>query len=370
MQKPLVLISHSSKDKEPAIAIASEMRSRGLSVWIDHERIKFGESIPQAIEFGLSMCSCIITVISEAFLTSRWCRAEYEPLLVKEIEHGDIFVVPVLIEDCKMPELLSAKRYVDLRGSHEDNGQKLDELAKQVLEHHVSNPRNQTKEIRESYLVASQVEQLTNDVAFERLIAATQANNNAANGIDLLQTVSTLVERFENYLDYINSAVRESEIDKELYGSAYKISDERKLQINRKLITISNEMRSICKRLKGKFTLDQELEDTLEKVTRICAQISIVEDFLVIRLIDNPEYLEFMPEVIDSTAVMATKYGWLPPERLSRADKMPSPKDLPDYLTPVNPWLEDTNLALIQLNNYRIALAETIDEFRRHAKEL
>lgn len=133
MTKPVVFISHSSKDKEFAVRLASELRARGLDIWIDHEQIKFGESIPAAIESGLKKSSYVIVVISPAFLTSKWCRAEYEPLIKREIESGGIWVVPVLIEDCEVPLMLAPKRHVDLRGVAEMS-ENLDDLSRQFFE--------------------------------------------------------------------------------------------------------------------------------------------------------------------------------------------------------------------------------------------
>jgi len=130
---PLVFISHSSRDKEVASWLASELRDRGLEIWIDHERIEFGESIPKAIEEGLTQSACIVVMISPAFLESNWCRTEYESLLAQEIEQDRILVVPVLIEDCDIPLLLSRKLCADLRQSSQRSN-RLDILAKHIRE--------------------------------------------------------------------------------------------------------------------------------------------------------------------------------------------------------------------------------------------
>lgn len=139
MTKPLVFISHSSLDKEVATQVASELRTRGLDVWIDHERIRYGESIPKAIETGLDLSSCILVVVSSAFLKSSWCRTEYEPLLVREIESDRILVIPLLIEDCALPTLLSHKLYADLRESARKTSC-LDKVARQILDLHIHEP--------------------------------------------------------------------------------------------------------------------------------------------------------------------------------------------------------------------------------------
>src|SRR5262249_15617652 len=118
--KPLAFISHSSKDKPVALGLAAELRQLQVGVWIDSERIKYGQCIPQAIEDGLAQSDCILVLVSQSFVESRWCRAEYEPLLMAEIELGDILVIPVLIGDCEIPLLLKRKSYCDLRVDERD----------------------------------------------------------------------------------------------------------------------------------------------------------------------------------------------------------------------------------------------------------
>ena len=59
--RPVASLSHSSSDKQVAQELATELRDLGIGVWIDSERIKYGQSIPRAIEDGLgapTLCSC------------------------------------------------------------------------------------------------------------------------------------------------------------------------------------------------------------------------------------------------------------------------------------------------------------------------
>src|SRR4051794_4549672 len=116
MSKAVAFISHSAKDKSFARTLASKLRDYEVDVWIDHERIKFGDSILAKISEGLSNCDVILVVISFSYVQSPWCRAEYEPLLTKEIEAKRTLVIPVRIDDAEVPVMMSAKRYIDLRG--------------------------------------------------------------------------------------------------------------------------------------------------------------------------------------------------------------------------------------------------------------
>ena len=86
MSKGLAFISHSSRDKPTAAKLAEQLRLRDVDVWIDHERIKFGDSVSTTISDGLSTCDVILVLISSNFVESSWCRAEYESLLSKEIK--------------------------------------------------------------------------------------------------------------------------------------------------------------------------------------------------------------------------------------------------------------------------------------------
>src|SRR5262245_41422873 len=95
--KPIAFLSHSSNDKFVAQKLTVDLRNLGIGVWIDSERIKYGQSIPRAIEDGLRHSDAVLVLVSEAFLRSRWCRAEYEPILSAEIDSARIMVIPVLL---------------------------------------------------------------------------------------------------------------------------------------------------------------------------------------------------------------------------------------------------------------------------------
>ena len=252
--KPQFFISHSATDKQQAHTIASDLRALGVGVWIDSERIKYGQSIPEAIEKGLTESDCILVLVSQAFLDSKWCRAEYEPLLTREIDSGVILVVPVLLEDCELPPLLRCKKYCDLRLGKLDFDSRRARLG-EVAEQFKAQPRRSADRhtalpsLQEQLSPTQRLRSLVNAADVDLLLkkSGTSADRQAA--LELLEAVTSLIEQFEAQYDELAAVLTESGYEYSLYGSAGRTSRTRLMRANRKLINTSNEMRAIYRRL-------------------------------------------------------------------------------------------------------------------------
>lgn len=113
-----VFISHSSKDKHFAKWLCSDLSNAGHSPWLDEWEIKVGESIPEKIEEGVDEAHYVIVVLSENAINSKWVEREWHSKYWDEIESGDIQVLPVLFEECKIPRLLKMKKYADFSNDY------------------------------------------------------------------------------------------------------------------------------------------------------------------------------------------------------------------------------------------------------------
>ncbi|PPQ47382.1 toll/interleukin-1 receptor domain-containing protein [Paenibacillus peoriae] len=113
-----VFISHSSKDKTIARLIATDLAEAGHNPWLDEWRIKVGESIPRSISIALKESEYVLVILSKNSVESRWVQEEWYSKYWDEIEAGMVKVVPILIEDCQIPELLKTKKYADFRGEY------------------------------------------------------------------------------------------------------------------------------------------------------------------------------------------------------------------------------------------------------------
>lgn len=118
MSKPSgakVFISHSSVDKPFAKMLCMDLEANGYIPWLDEWDIKVGESIPEKISNGLQEADFIIVILSDNSVSSKWVEREWQTQYWNEIENGRINVLPILLKECKIPELLRTKKYADFR---------------------------------------------------------------------------------------------------------------------------------------------------------------------------------------------------------------------------------------------------------------
>lgn len=115
-----IFISHSSKDKKFATWLGTDLKASGHAPWFDEWDICVGESIPEKVSNGLSDADFIVVVLSGNSIKSQWVEREWHAKYWSEIEKNQTIVLPLLIEDCKVPELLKTKKYADFRSNYND----------------------------------------------------------------------------------------------------------------------------------------------------------------------------------------------------------------------------------------------------------
>ncbi len=108
-----VFLSHNSADKEYVRKLAAALAVTGAHVWFDEWTIRPGDSIPGAIDEGLSGFGTFALVWSEAASKSRWVKTEMEAAVTRWIGDPSIRLVPVLLDSTPLPTLLQSIRYID-----------------------------------------------------------------------------------------------------------------------------------------------------------------------------------------------------------------------------------------------------------------
>jgi len=130
-----VFISHAKEDAQFAHRLADDLRRMGVQVWIAPESIRPGESWVDAIERGLGESSHTVVVLTPKALKSRWVKKETGVAIAQE-RKGRIQVIPLDVEPCAVPLLLSSYQMVSFRHDY-DAG--LRQLA-DILGMHVTPP--------------------------------------------------------------------------------------------------------------------------------------------------------------------------------------------------------------------------------------
>lgn len=94
-----LFISHASEDKAGFVRdLVAELERRGVRVWFDEAELDVGDSLVESIDDGLRRSRFGAVVLSPAFFSKRWPRAELDALASREISSGDRVVLPIWLD--------------------------------------------------------------------------------------------------------------------------------------------------------------------------------------------------------------------------------------------------------------------------------
>lgn len=111
--KTKIFLSYSSKDRAFVEDLAKKLLGEGFSVWYDGWEIHIGDSIIHKINEGISSSDFLLIVLSRNSVNSKWVREELNAATIENINSRGIIILPVLLEECQIPPLLSDKRYAN-----------------------------------------------------------------------------------------------------------------------------------------------------------------------------------------------------------------------------------------------------------------
>lgn len=129
---PGVFISHNHKDKSFVERLKEDLKSQGIHVWVDEDEMKVGDNLIQKIEKGIKDNDFVIGVISRNSIDSKWVQKELSISMNREISSKNLKVLPVRLDDCEMPPMLSDKIYADF-STNEKYDEGLEKLLVTIL---------------------------------------------------------------------------------------------------------------------------------------------------------------------------------------------------------------------------------------------
>lgn len=113
-----VFLCHSSADKGRVRIIHDELKSLGVSCWLDENKIKVGDSIVSKIDEALGSSKTMIAFLSKRAVESMWAKREWQSFLSRQLSGGDLKILPAMLEECDVPAILADVKYADFRESY------------------------------------------------------------------------------------------------------------------------------------------------------------------------------------------------------------------------------------------------------------
>jgi DNA-binding response OmpR family regulator len=120
--RPLrVFLCHSSSDKAVVRKLFTRLRRDRFDPWLDEKKLLPGQNWQLEIEKAVRECDCVVVCLSDHSITKEgFVQKEIRVALdlAEEKPEGTIFIIPVRLEPCAVPERLRLWQWVDLFENH------------------------------------------------------------------------------------------------------------------------------------------------------------------------------------------------------------------------------------------------------------
>jgi len=112
-----IFICHASDDKTPVLDLYHRLKSAGHDPWLDKEDLLPGQEWGKEIPRVIRSCACVIVVLSQRSVQKRgYVQKKFKLAMdvMNELPEGQIFVIPVLLNECIVPESFTRLHWIRL----------------------------------------------------------------------------------------------------------------------------------------------------------------------------------------------------------------------------------------------------------------
>ena len=116
-QKTNIFLIHAHSDKETVHKLYQRLIADGMNAWLDAELLQPGQDWQNEIRNALLKCDVVIVCLSRGFDKQQGYRHEELKLALEKanfLPDDEVFIIPVRLEKCDMPESLRHLHRVDL----------------------------------------------------------------------------------------------------------------------------------------------------------------------------------------------------------------------------------------------------------------
>jgi CheY-like chemotaxis protein len=111
-----IFLCHSSNDKPSVRVLYRRLRDDGFDPWLDEEDLLPGQEWEREIPKAVRKCDVVVVCLSRAAINKRgYVQKEIKIALdiADEQPEGTIYIIPLKLEECEVPERLSHLHWVD-----------------------------------------------------------------------------------------------------------------------------------------------------------------------------------------------------------------------------------------------------------------
>jgi hypothetical protein len=112
-----VFLCYAHRDRQTVHKFYERLVRDGAQVWLDVERLRPGQDWEREIRKAILKSNVVVVCLSREFNKQRGYRHEELKIAsekAKLLSSSDIFIIPVRLEKCDMPESLQHLQRVDL----------------------------------------------------------------------------------------------------------------------------------------------------------------------------------------------------------------------------------------------------------------
>ena len=113
MLKPRIFLGHAHRDRRLIERIAEGLTARGADVILDEATIFLGDSLLERVAQTIGDSGYIAVVLSRKSVASKWVQEELRALA--QTRASGTGIIPLLVEDCDVPDFLEDMVYADFR---------------------------------------------------------------------------------------------------------------------------------------------------------------------------------------------------------------------------------------------------------------
>lgn len=117
-----IFLCHAKEDKEKVQDIYIKLKQAGFKPWLDKKELLPGQDWDKQIRMAIKSSTYILIFFSKTSISKRgYVQREFKLArdVLDEIPEGQIFIIPVRLEDCVVPDRFAHLHYCDL---FEDKG--------------------------------------------------------------------------------------------------------------------------------------------------------------------------------------------------------------------------------------------------------